>query len=122
MFDNPPAGRGATNGRRLTIYDVFGSNPSDKEHYVFYDVEFVYNIQDPSLNNEICYWNRLPRNEEEANQLFAMANEGDAMAMLTLGQWFGTKLTDRLDIDKMKMVVYVFIGISGLITIMQYIR
>ena len=39
-----------------------------------------------------------------------------------LGQWFGTKLTDRLDIDKMKMVVYVFIGISGLITIMQYIR
>ena len=89
MFDNPPAGRGATNGRRLTIYDVFGSNPSDKEHYVFYDVEFVYNIQDPSLNNEICYWNRLPRNEEEANQLFAMANEGDAMAMLTLGQWFG---------------------------------
>ena len=38
-----------------------------------------------------------------------------------LGQWFGTKLTSRLDADRMKTIVYVFIGISGYVTILQYI-
>ncbi len=36
------------------------------------------------------------------------------------GQWCGERLTRRWDAERMKTVVYIFIGVSGLVTVLQY--
>lgn len=86
MFDNPPAGRDSPNGRRITIEEVFGSNPSYAEQLAFYDVEIVYYGLDPTFDNPLCYWKRVPRTQEEVDQLNAKAMEGDALSMLIVAQ------------------------------------
>ena len=42
------------------------------------------------------------------------------IAAINIGKWFGLKILDRLDRELMKKLVYAFIGISGIVTIIQY--
>ena len=40
---------------------------------------------------------------------------------VNLGKWAGLKVLDRLDIERMKLIVYIFIGVSGAITLAGHI-
>ena len=42
------------------------------------------------------------------------------IAAINVGKWFGLKILDRLNQELMKKIVYAFIGIAGIVTIVQY--
>ena len=97
-------------GPLLAVF-LLGASRS-KESYTA-NMQFVFLI-----TNAIIFVNKLIKGLFTL-QLLPITVAG-AVGVL-LGQWFGTKLTSRLDADRMKTIVYVFIGISGCVTILQYI-
>lgn len=88
IFDKVQPGRESANGRRITIDEIFGKDPSMQEQYAFYEVEYTYYLEDPSLDNPLCYWNKIPRNKEEVDRVNALAGEENLSAMLILAQGF----------------------------------
>ena len=97
-------------GPLLAVF-LLGASRS-KESYTA-NMQFVFLI-----TNAIIFVNKLIKGLFTL-QLLPITVAG-AVGVL-LGQWFGTKLTSRLDADRMKTIVYVFIGISGCVTILQHI-
>ena len=41
------------------------------------------------------------------------------IASMLVGKYFGQKIADRIDADTLKKIVYVFVGISGIVTILE---
>ena len=89
IFDKVQTGRESANGRRITIGEYFSNEPTELEQFAFYEVEWTYYVDDPSLDNPLCYWKRIPRTKEEVERVNALADEGYLSAMLTLAQAFG---------------------------------
>lgn len=90
ILDKVQPGRESANGRRVTIEEVFGKEPSMQEQYAFYEVEYTYYTQDPSLDNPLCYWNKIPKSQEEVDRVNALVDKENLSAMLILSETFAS--------------------------------
>lgn len=88
ILDKVQPGRESANGRRVTIDEIFGKEPSMQEQYAFYEVEYTYYTQDPSLDNPMCYWNKIPKSQEEVDRVNALVDQENLSAMLILSETF----------------------------------
>ncbi len=104
------AGFFGVGGPFLAVY-LIAASPS-KESYTA-NMQIVF-----CITNAVIFAGKLMKGLFTPGQLpIALAG---AVGVL-LGQWLGGRFTDRLDGEKMRRIVYLFIGLSGLITVMQYI-
>ena len=40
---------------------------------------------------------------------------------INLGKWAGLRILNRIDIERMKRIIYIFIGVSGILTIVNHL-
>lgn len=95
-------------GPLLAVYLLNASR--SKESFTG-NLQFIFLI-----SNCIIFFTKLMKGFFSASQLpVVMVGVAGVLA----GQWFGTRFTDRLEPEKMKKIVYAFIAVSGVITILQ---
>ena len=108
FFSGVTASLFGVGGPLLAVFLLAAS--ADKESYTG-NMQFVFLI-----TNSVIFFNKM------ANGLFPaslLPITAAATVGILIGQVIGVRLTDRLDGERMKTVVYGFIGISGVVTILQ---
>lgn len=95
-------------GPLLAVY-LLGASDS-KESFTG-NLQFIFLI-----SNCVIFFNKLLKGFFSAS-LLPITLVG-ALGVL-VGQWIGARFTDKLDPNRMKQIVYAFIAVSGVITILQ---
>lgn len=95
-------------GPLMAVYFVSASR--DKESYIA-NIQFLF-----AVTNIVNFITRITRGIYTAD-LIPVTLLG--FAGITLGKLVGLRILDRLNLEMMKKGVYAFVGLSGLITVLQ---
>lgn len=95
-------------GPLMAVY--FASAARGKESYIA-NIQFVF-----ALSNVVSFFTRISKGIYTFD-LIPVTLLG--FAGITLGKYIGLRILDRLDLEAMKKGVYLFVGISGILTVIQ---